>query len=105
MSCLHLIATGGTIDKIYNPLTGQLDVGPPVLPGILAAAGLTADDLAVTEVLRKDSLEITDDERARLAAAVAAAPAERILITTQLVLRESCGPAVKPVIRRAKVKP
>ena len=77
----HLIATGGTIDKIYNPLTGQLDVGPPVLPAILAAAGLTADDLAVTEVLRKDSLEITDDERARLAAAVAAAPADRILIT------------------------
>lgn len=78
---VHLIATGGTIDKIYNPLTGQLDVGSPVLPAILAAAGLTGDDLAVTEILRKDSLEITDDERTQLAAAVATAPAERILIT------------------------
>ena len=68
----HLIATGGTIDKIYNPLTGQLDVGPPVLPGILAAAGLTADDLVVNGVLRKDSLEITDDERTRLAPPVQA---------------------------------
>ena len=81
MSRLHLIATGGTIDKIYNPLTGQLDVGPPVLPAILATAGLAADDLVVNGVLRKDSLEITDEERGRLAAAVAAAPAERILIT------------------------
>lgn len=74
----QLIATGGTIDKLYNPLTGNLDVGPPVLPAILATAGIRAE---VASVLRKDSLEITDEERATLAAFVAASPAQRLLIT------------------------
>lgn len=75
---IHLIATGGTIDKLYDPLTGNLYVGPPVLPAILAPAGLAP---AVSAVLRKDSLEITEDERTTLAAFVAASPAPRILIT------------------------
>ena len=75
---LHLIATGGTIDKRYDPPSGNLYVGPPVITEILASAGIS---LTVTEVLRKDSLEITDEERQQLAAAVAAAPASRILIT------------------------
>lgn len=75
---IHLIATGGTIDKRYDPLTGQLYVGPPVLPLILEMAGIAMD---VSEVMRKDSLEITDAERAALAACVAASPAGRILIT------------------------
>lgn len=75
---IHLVATGGTIDKRYDPPTGNLYVGPPVLPAILAAAGISLD---VSEVLRKDSLEITDAERAALAAFVAASPARRILIT------------------------
>ena len=75
---LYLIATGGTIDKRYDPPSGNLYVGPPVITEILASAGIS---LTVTEVLRKDSLEITDEERQQLAAAVAAAPASRILIT------------------------
>lgn len=75
---IHLIATGGTLDKRYNPLTGQLDIGPPVLPEILAAAGIALD---VSQVLKKDSLDITDAEREQLAAFVAASPARRVLIT------------------------
>ena len=75
---LHLIATGGTIDKRYDPPTGNLYVGPPVIAEILATAGI---QLPVSEILRKDSLEITDEERVHIAAAVAASPAQRILIT------------------------
>lgn len=75
---IHLIATGGTIDKLYDPLTGNLHIGPPVLPVILASAGIAHD---VSEVLRKDSLEITDGERANLAAFVADSTARRLLIT------------------------
>ena len=78
---IHLIATGGTIDKRYNPLTGELEVGPPVLPDILAAAGLSGEALAVTALLRKDSLDITDDERRLLAETIAVQPADRLLVT------------------------
>lgn len=81
MPCVQLVATGGTIDKIYNPLTGQLDVGPPAIPAILAAAGLSTAECEVVELLRKDSLEITDDERQILAKAIAGHPADRLLIT------------------------
>ena len=75
---IHLVATGGTIDKRYNPLTGQLDIGTPVMPEILATAGIALD---VTEALKKDSLDITEAEREQLAALVAASPAQRVLIT------------------------
>lgn len=78
---IHLIATGGTIDKRYDPLTGNLYVGDPVMPEILGVAGLSGEDLVVSEVLRKDSLDIVDAERAALASFVAASAAERVLIT------------------------
>ena len=73
-----IIATGGTLDKCYNPLTGTLDVGEPVIVRTLAKAGITAE---VSALLRKDSLEITDDEREQLARHIAGTSSSRILIT------------------------
>jgi L-asparaginase len=78
-NAVHLVSTGGTIDKFYEPVSGNLLVGPPVLAGILALAGISG--LPLMEVLRKDSLEITDAERAQLAASIAESPASRLLIT------------------------
>ena len=75
---IHFVATGGTIDKRYDPVSGLLEIGPPILPEVLATAGLMVD---VSPLLGKDSLDITDDERAALAAFVAASPARRLLIT------------------------
>ena len=75
---IQLVATGGTIDKIYNPLTGTLDIGAPVMGEILARAGIAAE---VSAILAKDSLDIDDAERAAIAAFVAASPAGRLLIT------------------------
>jgi len=78
---IHLVATGGTIDKRYDPLSGNLYVGDPVLPQILASAGLSGNALSVSAILRKDSLEITDSEREEIAAFIAALPARRIVVT------------------------
>ncbi|MCK6391227.1 MAG: asparaginase [Azonexus sp.] len=78
---IHLITTGGTLDKRYHPLTGVLEVGAPVITEILAQAGIGPETYALTQCLRKDSLEINDDERAQLAAAVAASSATCIVIT------------------------
>ncbi|MEN3372410.1 asparaginase domain-containing protein [Dechloromonas sp. ZS-1] len=78
---LHLVATGGTIDKRYNPLTGNLDVGEPVLPAILGLAGLSGEAITVHAVLQKDSLDMNDADRALLADTVAALPGRHVLIT------------------------
>ncbi|WP_371322635.1 asparaginase domain-containing protein [Dechloromonas sp. ZY10] len=75
---IHFVATGGTIDKRYDPLSGQLYIGAPVLPEILARAGIEGK---VSEVLKKDSLDISESEREQLAAFIAALPEHQVLIT------------------------
>lgn len=81
LQTIHLITAGGTIDKRYNPLSGELDVGPPVAGNILTQAGISPDRYLLTECLRKDSLAMDDADRERLAAQVAASTARCILIT------------------------
>lgn len=82
-----VLVTGGTLDKVHNWATEGLDFAapnaPPAggshLPEILAEARC---HFARIEVLfLKDSLEMDDADRDALAAAIAAAPEERLVIT------------------------
>lgn len=77
---LRIFTTGGTIDKVYFDAKSEYEVGEPVVGRILHDAGVTFD-FTVKELLKKDSLDLTDDDRAAIRAAVEADPAERILIT------------------------
>lgn len=79
MPHIHVITTGGTIDKVYGR-NGHLDVGEPAVEDLLAPVltDLTHD---VTPALAVDSLQMTDDERAVLAEAVDAVPGRLVLIT------------------------
>ena len=76
---MHVIATGGTIDKEYS-IAGELEIGDPMVPSILEI-GRAWLDLSVEAVVGKDSLDITDEDRAVIRRHVAAAPAGRVLIT------------------------
>ena len=80
MNTIHLITLGGTIDKRYDPVSATLDVGAPVLAEILSTAGLPADELTLSAFARKDSLEMSEGDRAGLAAFVAGSPADRVLL-------------------------
>lgn len=77
---IQVILTGGTIDKLYNPLKGELSF---TKTHILAAfeRGRCGVDLAIQQLFLKDSLEITDEDRALILAACQASPHQRILIT------------------------
>lgn len=77
---LRIFTTGGTIDKVYFDAKSEYEVGEPVVGRILHDAGVTFD-FTVKELLKKDSLDLTDEDRAAIRAAVEADPAERILIT------------------------
>lgn len=77
---IHLFTTGGTIDKIYHDANSEFAVGDSVLPELLEEANLTLP-WRVTGLLRKDSLELTAEDRQRIWEAVAACPEERVVIT------------------------
>lgn len=77
---ISVIATGGTIDKIYFDARSEYCVGTPQAGVILGEANV-ALACRVESLLRKDSLELDDADRERIRAAVAADPCPRIIVT------------------------
>ncbi|MGH8018905.1 MAG: asparaginase domain-containing protein [Opitutaceae bacterium] len=77
---IHIITTGGTIDKVYFDRLSEYQIGEPQIAEVLREARV-ALEWEVEPVLRKDSLELTDDDRALIRSRVAASPHARILVT------------------------
>jgi L-asparaginase len=77
---VRIITTGGTIDKVYFDAKSSYQVGEPQIGELLSEAGVTCP-YEVTPLLRKDSLELDDADRALIASEVAATPESRVLIT------------------------
>nr|WP_233189427.1 asparaginase domain-containing protein [Geothermobacter hydrogeniphilus] len=75
-----ILTAGGTIDKIYFDAKSSFQVGESPIGELLREANLTLD-VEVRSVLRKDSLEMTDADRALLRRAAEEATAEKIVIT------------------------
>ena len=62
---IRFITTGGTIDKVYFDALSQFEVGDSPVTAILTD-GLVSFDYDVVPMFRKDSLELTDDDRREL---------------------------------------
>ena len=62
---IRFITTGGTIDKIYFDALSHFEVGESQLHTILGEA-LVAFEFEVIPLMQKDSLEMNDDDRAKL---------------------------------------
>lgn len=77
---IRVIATGGTIDKVYHDALDDYAVGEPQVVPVFTAAGV-GFDYVVESLLRKDSLELTDADRALIRERVLAAREQRILVT------------------------
>lgn len=75
-----ILTTGGTIDKVYFDANSDYEVGEPTVPHVFRESGVTLD-WRLLPLLRKDSLELTDADRAAIRQACADAPESRILIT------------------------
>jgi L-asparaginase len=80
MDRLLIVTTGGTIDKIYFDEKSEFQVGAPQIGGILDAIGV-AFVFDVIALMRKDSLHITDEDRALIRATIAAQPHRHVLVT------------------------
>jgi L-asparaginase len=77
---LEIFTTGGTIDKVYFDAKSTFEVGEPQILEVLREANLSID-YQVTSLLRKDSLELTDDDREIVRQAVQDSTAQQIVIT------------------------
>jgi L-asparaginase len=76
---LRLIATGGTFDKVYDPIQGRLGFDRTQLETIVAHARL-AGPLAIEVPLLRDSLEMDDSHRATILARCRVAPERSIVV-------------------------
>jgi L-asparaginase len=77
---IKLFAVGGTIDKDYFDQKNDYQVGDPKIVEILKEANVTLE-YDCESLLKKDSLQITDEDRKLLHARVASDPNEKIVIT------------------------
>lgn len=80
MASLLVLTTGGTIDKAYFDALSAYQVGETQIGRMLETARV-ACPYEVRELMRKDSLELDDADRARIAEAVRGADAAHIVIT------------------------
>lgn len=80
MNVIHIFTTGGTIDKVYFDAKSTYEVGPPNIERVLGEMTLSVT-YKVTSLMRKDSLEITDEDRQTVADAVRSCPEKMILVT------------------------
>lgn len=77
---IEIFTTGGTIDKVYFDANSEFEIGDSVVGELLAESNIH-DGFSVTGLMRKDSLEMTDEDREAVRVAVSRCPAEHVLIT------------------------
>jgi L-asparaginase len=75
-----VLTTGGTIDKQYFDALSEYQVTESMVETMLRTARVR-HPFRVQELMRKDSLELTDADRARIRQAVDDAPETAIVIT------------------------
>ena len=77
---VFILTAGGTFDKVYYDALSDYQIGEPQIAEMLKQAGVDAKDYVLESVLRKDSLDMTDDDRSVLCERVVASGGARFLI-------------------------
>jgi L-asparaginase len=75
-----ILTTGGTIDKQYFDSLSQYQITDTMVTKLLAVARVT-HPYVIEEVLRKDSIDLTDEDRTRIVEHATRASLSRIIIT------------------------
>ena len=77
---VKIFTTGGTIDKTYFDAKSEYEVGDPQIMDILRIANVRIPYVVET-LLRKDSLDLNEDDRRIIVQRIQREPCKRILIT------------------------
>ncbi len=121
MRHITLITTGGTIEKTYDERSGELSNRRSIVGRMLRRLRLEDTKVSTLELMSKDSLHLTDADRARIIECLRAAgplaenhPGSGVIIlhgtdtlttTGELILKE-LGPSLRvPVILTGAMRP
>jgi L-asparaginase len=77
---IHIIVTGGTFDKEYNELNGELYFKNTHVPEMLSL-GRSGLKTEIQTLMMVDSLQMTPDDRARIVECCRTVAADRIVVT------------------------
>ena len=80
MNEILILTTGGTIDKVYFDAKSSYEVGSSIVGNLLEQAEVKHPH-KIVEVLQKDSLELTDDDRNTIRKSIAKHDHQQIVIT------------------------
>src|ERR1700683_619868 len=109
MQTIYVIATGGTIEKVYSEQTGNVQNLDSEIDRYFRMLRLPDAEIAVTHLMNKDSLEMTDADREKVLATVRgkldAAPAPVVIthgtdtmVETGLVLQNNLRDLRYPIV-------
>jgi L-asparaginase len=116
MQRIYLISTGGTIEKVYSEQTGNVQNLDSKIDRYFRMLRLPDAEIAVTHLMNKDSLEMTDADRDRVLGAVreklGQAPAPIVIthgtdtmVDTGLLLQRSLANLPYPIVLTGAMTP
>jgi L-asparaginase len=111
---IHLVTTGGTIEKIYSEQTGQVENLTAKIDRYLHQLRLPDLEVDVTPLMNKDSLEMTEEDRELVLvvvkekisdAPVVITHGTDTIVETGKVLKQRLGGVMHPVILTGAMTP
>ncbi|HYP43370.1 MAG TPA: asparaginase domain-containing protein, partial [Candidatus Nitrosocosmicus sp.] len=99
---IRILITGGTFDKEYNELTGQLYFKETHLPEMLKL-GRCSVDVEFETLFMMDSLEMNEEHRRVIAAHCLEAKEDKIIITHGTDTMTETGQYLSTVIKKKTV--
>jgi L-asparaginase len=77
---IQIFSCGGTIDKVYFDAKSEYEVGEPQIVEIFRRANVSFE-YSMESLMRKDSLEMNNEDRALIRSRIEASEHQRFLIT------------------------
>ena len=115
MQRIYVIATGGTIEKVYSEQTGNVQNLDSKIDRYFRLLRLPDADIQMTHLMNKDSLEMTDNDRARVLdlvreklkdpAPIVITHGTDTMVETGLVLKKSLADLQVPIVLTGAMTP
>ena len=101
---LDILTTGGTLDKIYFDAKSEFEVGDPVVGSLLEKMGV-GFEFSVDQLMRIDSLDMTDEHRRIIFDRVASSESGYVLITHGTDGMVKTADSLKPIKKKPSYSP